>query len=177
MVNALTVDVEDYFHVQAFADVILPNQWSQYPLRVEHNTRRLLDMFDRRRVRATFFILGWVAEHCPALVREIASAGHEIGCHGYNHQMIGRANEKEFREDIHRAKALLEELSGALVRCYRAPSYSVTTHTLWALDVLHHAGFEYDSSIFPVRHDRYGIPNAKMLPHHLSTPGNKAIVE
>lgn len=177
MVNALTVDVEDYFHVQAFADVILPSQWSQFPLRVEKNTRRLLEMFDRRGVRATFFVLGWVAEHCPALVREIALAGHEIGCHGYNHQMIGRSNENAFREDIHRAKAILEELSGSSVRCYRAPSYSVTTNTLWALDLLHHAGFEYDSSIFPVLHDRYGIPDAPRFPHYRSLGGGRRILE
>jgi polysaccharide deacetylase family protein (PEP-CTERM system associated) len=177
VVNALTVDVEDYFHVQAFADVILPNQWSQYPLRVENNTRRLLEMFGRRGIRATFFVLGWVAEHCPALVREIALAGHEIGCHGYNHQMIGRADEKEFREDIHRAKAILEELSGASVRCYRAPSYSVTTRTLWALDILHHAGFEYDSSIFPVAHDQYGIPDAPRFPHYRSLGDGRRILE
>lgn len=177
MVNALTVDVEDYFHVQAFADVILPNQWSQYPLRVENNTRRLLEMFGRRGIRATFFVLGWVAEHCPALVREIASVGHEIGCHGYNHKMIGRADEKEFREDIHRAKAILEELSGAAVRCYRAPSYSVTTRTLWALNVLHHEGFEYDSSIFPVLHDQYGIPDAPRFPHYRSLGDGRRILE
>jgi len=175
--NALTVDVEDYFHVQAFADVILPNQWSQYPLRVENNTRRLLEMFGRRGIRATFFVLGWVAEHCPGLVKEIASAGHEIGCHGYNHQMIGHADEQAFRDDIYRAKALLEELIGASVRCYRAPSYSVTARTLWALDILHHAGFEYDSSIFPVVHDQYGIPDAPRFPHYRSLGEGRRIVE
>ena len=177
MVNALTVDVEDYFHVQAFADVILPSQWSQFPLRVEKNTRRLLEMFDRRGVRATFFVLGWVAEHCPAIVREIALAGHEIGCHGYNHEMIGLSNENAFCEDIHRAKAILEELSRSSVRCYRAPSYSVTANTLWALDLLHHAGFEYDSSIFPVLHDRYGIPDAPRFPHYRSLGGGRRILE
>ncbi len=177
MVNALTVDVEDYFHVQAFADVILPNQWSQYPLRVENNTRRLLEMFGRRGIRATFFVLGWVAEHCPALVREIALAGHEIGCHGYNHQMIGRADKKVFREDVARAKALLEDLSGVSVRCYRAPSYSVTSRTLWALDVLQDAGFEYDSSIFPVVHDQYGIPDAPRFPHYRSLGDGRRILE
>jgi len=177
VLNALTVDVEDYFHVQAFADVILPNNWSQYPLRVDNNTRRLLEMFGRRDIRATFFILGWVAEHCPALVREIASAGHEIGCHGYNHQMIGRADQTSFREDIYRAKAVLEDLSGAPVKCYRAPSYSVTARTLWALDILHDAGFEYDSSIFPVVHDQYGIPDAPRFLHYRSLGNGRRILE
>ncbi|MGH7888274.1 MAG: XrtA system polysaccharide deacetylase [Candidatus Binatia bacterium] len=177
MLNALTIDVEDYFQVEAFADVILPIQWIQYPLRVEQNTRRLLEMLGRHGIRATFFVLGWVAEHCPDLVREIALAGHEIGCHGYNHQRIGRADEKVFREDIYRAKAILEELSGALVRCYRAPSYSVTTQTLWALDILHHAGFEYDSSIFPVFHDQYGIPDAPRFPHYRSLGNGRRILE
>ena len=177
MLNAITVDVEDYFHVQAFADVILPDQWSQYPLRVVDNTRRLLEMFGRRDIRATFFVLGWVAERCPALVREIASAGHEIGCHGYHHQLIGRGNENAFRKDIVHAKAILEELSGVSVTCYRAPSYSVTSRTLWALDILHNAGFEYDSSIFPVVHDQYGIPNAPRFPHYRCLGGGRRIME
>ena len=177
MVNALTVDVEDYFHVQAFADVISPSQWSRYPMRVEHNTRRLLEMFGQRGVRATFFVLGWVAERCPALVRAISTAGHEIGCHGYSHQMIGCADEKDFRDDIRRAKSILEQLSGAPVTCYRAPSYSVTARTLWALDILHDAGFEYDSSIFPVVHDQYGIPDAPRFPHYRSLGKGRRIVE
>jgi polysaccharide deacetylase family protein (PEP-CTERM system associated) len=133
---------------------------------VERNTERLLELFEERSVRATFFILGWVAEHCPGLVRQIAWAGHEIGCHGYNHQMIGRAGETEFREDIHRAKGVLQETCGVEVKCYRAPSYSVTGQTLWALEILHRAGFEYDSSIFPVVHDQYGIPGAPRFPHY-----------
>jgi polysaccharide deacetylase family protein (PEP-CTERM system associated) len=177
VLNALTVDVEDYFHVQAFADVILPEQWGQFPLRVENNTRRLLELFGRRQIRATFFVLGWVAEHCPLLVREIAAAGHEIGCHGYNHQMIGRADAESFRDDIERAKDILEDLSGLAVRCYRAPSYSVTNQTLWALDVLQQAGFTHDSSIFPVLHDQYGIPDAPRFLHYRDLGDGRRILE
>lgn len=177
MQNALTVDVEDYFHVQAFAGVISPAQWGQFPLRVEQNTQRLLQLFEKHGVRATFFVLGWVAEHCPGLVRQIASAGHEIGCHGYNHQMIDRRGELEFHEDVHRAKALLEDLCAVPVKCYRAPSYSVTGQTLWALDVLHRTGFEYDSSIFPIVHDHYGIPDAPRFPHYRTLLDGRRILE
>jgi polysaccharide deacetylase family protein (PEP-CTERM system associated) len=177
LVNALTIDVEDYFHVQAFADVISPSNWDQYPMRVEKNTFRLLELFELHHVRATFFILGWVAERCPDLVSTILRAGHEIGCHGYGHQMIGRGDEKDFRSDIHRAKNNLEFLTGAKVKSYRAPSYSITERTLWALDVLHDAGFEYDSSIFPVVHDQYGIPDAPRFPHFKAVSGNHAIIE
>jgi polysaccharide deacetylase family protein (PEP-CTERM system associated) len=177
VVNALTVDVEDYFHVQAFADVILPHQWNRYPMRVENNTRRLLDMFGRRGIRATFFVLGWVAERCPELIREISKAGHEIGCHGYNHQMIGRGDQQVFRDDIRRAKSVIEQLIGGAVKCYRAPSYSVTLRTLWALDILRDAGFELDSSIFPVRHDNYGIPDAPRFPHYRALSDGQSIVE
>ena len=177
MVNALTVDVEDYFHVQAFADVISPSDWSHFPMRVERNTCRLLDLFERHGVRATFFILGWVAERCPELVSNIRNAGHEIGCHGFRHQMIGRGNRKEFRDDIHRAKTTLEDLAGVSVKSYRAPSYSITGDTLWALEILHDAGFEYDSSIFPVLHDQYGIPDAPRFPHYKFLSGNNVIIE
>lgn len=177
MLNALTVDVEDYFHVQAFADVIMPDQWCQFSPRVENNTHRLLEMFARRESRATFFILGWVAERCPGLVREIVSAGHEVGCHGYNHQMIGSANSRAFRDDIQRAKAIVEDVAGTEVLCYRAPSYSVTNQTLWALDILHRAGFEYDSSIFPVVHDQYGIPDAPRFLHYRDLGDGRRILE
>ncbi len=166
MINALTIDVEDYFHVQAFANVIVPNDWCRYPMRVESNTYRLLELLDRRAVRATFFMLGWVAERCPSLVRHILDGGHEIGSHGYGHQMIGRGDEKTFRRDVGRAKSILEDQTGTKVKGYRAPSYSITSKTLWALEVLGELGFEYDSSIFPVRHDYYGIPDAPRFPHY-----------
>jgi polysaccharide deacetylase family protein (PEP-CTERM system associated) len=137
----------------------------------------LLEIFDRRKVRATFFVLGWVAEHCPGLVSEIVSAGHEIGCHGYDHQIIKNKNEKTFHEDIGRAKALLEDLCEVPVKCYRAPSYSVTNQTLWALDIVHRTGFEYDSSIFPVFHDQYGIPSAPRFPHYRELGNGRRILE
>lgn len=177
MINALTVDVEDYYQVQAFADVIRPTDWHRYPPRVENNTYRLLEIFQRRGVRATFFILGWVAERCPDLVRDIFKAGHEIGSHGYSHQMIDRGNEKIFREDIQRAKSILEEQLSIGIRCYRAPSYSITAKTLWALDVLADLGFDRDSSIFPVHHDNYGIPDAPRFPHYRVLRDGSRILE
>ena len=177
MVNALTVDVEDYFHVQAFADVIRPEDWPAYPIRVERNTRRLLQLFQEYQVRATFFVLGWVARHCPALVREIYSAGHEIGSHGYSHQMINRGSRKDFREDLRLSKAILEEQSGREVRCFRAPSYSITSRTLWALEILKQEGIQCDSSIFPIVHDYYGIPDSPRFPHYKSLDCGGRIAE
>ena len=177
MLNALTVDVEDYFHVQAFAEVISPNQWNHFPLRVENNTHRLLELFDRRKIRATFFVLGWVAERCPALIKEISTGGHEIGCHGFSHQMISRADKQVFRNDVQRAKSILEDLIGVEVNSYRAPSYSVTASTLWALEILHDAGFAIDSSIFPVLHDQYGIPDAPRFPHYRPLRDGRRIAE
>ncbi len=166
MINALTIDVEDYFQVQAFSDVISRKDWCQYPMRVANNTYRLLELLEQRGIHATFFILGWVAERCPSLVRDIFKAGHEIGSHGYGHQMINLGDEKSFRRDISHAKSILEDQIGIDVRCFRAPSYSITTKTLWALEILGELGFEYDSSIFPVHHDYYGIPDAPRFPHY-----------
>jgi polysaccharide deacetylase family protein (PEP-CTERM system associated) len=166
MINALTIDVEDYYQVQAFADVISPADWDSYPSRVEKNTYRLLEIFEEKDVRATFFILGRVAERCPALVRDIFRAGHEIGSHGYGHQMIDRGDERMFRDDINQAKSILEEQLSREITCYRAPSYSITAQTLWALDILAECGFDRDSSIFPVHHDNYGIPDAPRFPHY-----------
>lgn len=159
-VNALTVDVEDYYQVEAFADVISRADWTCWQPRIERNTHRLLNLFARRNVRSTFFILGWVAERHPQLVREIAAAGHEIACHSYQHQLITTQTREEFRADLRRAKFALEDIAGAEVIGYRAPTYSIVRETLWALDVLIEEGFRYDSSIFPIRHDRYGIPGA-----------------
>ena len=127
--NVMTVDVEDYFHVQAFGEVIDRRQWDRYPLRVEKNTRRVLEIFHKYNVRATFFILGWVAERCAGLVREIAAAGHEVGCHGYAHQPIYSSDEKEFRQDVRHALAIVESILGTRVRSYRAPSYSITKNS------------------------------------------------
>ena len=169
MLNALTIDVEDYFQVNAFARVVSHDQWGGYPLRVIENTRRILDLLDQHNITATFFILGWVAERAPELAQEIQRRGHEIACHGYNHQLIFQIGPGRFREDIRRAKALLEDQCGEPVQGYRAPSYSITGQSLWALDILVEEGFSYDSSIFPVVHDTYGIPDAERFPHTIQT--------
>jgi polysaccharide deacetylase family protein (PEP-CTERM system associated) len=164
-VNALTVDVEDYYQVEAFAEIIPIEDWSQWEPRVERNTERILELFTRCNVRGTFFILGWVAEHHPQIVRKIAQSGHEIACHSFHHRLIRNQNREEFRDDLRRAKSRLEEITGKEVEGYRAPTYSITLQTLWALDILIEEGFRYDSSIFPIYHDRYGIPEAKRFPH------------
>jgi len=164
-VNAMTVDVEDYFHVQAFASVVERSSWEGYPSRVERNTLRLLEMFACKRVRATFFVLGWVAERFPALVQAIRKAGHRVGCHGYAHRVIYEGDEADFRNDVRRARQTIEDITGMSVTSFRAPSYSITAETLWAFEVLGEEGFEYDSSVFPVRHDNYGIPNAPRFPY------------
>ena len=168
--NALTVDVEDYYHVTAFERIIDPKDWDGYPFRVGENSRRVLDLFDRYGVKATFFVLGWVAKRDPALVREIVNRGHEIACHGYGHQLIYRIGPEAFRQDVRNAKKLLEEIAGVPVHGYRAPSYSITNASLWALDILIEEGFCYDSSIFPIIHDIYGIPDAHPFPHDIIRP-------
>jgi len=175
--NALTVDVEDYFHVSAFAESINRDDWGNYPLRVEKNTGLLLNLFDEYQVKATFFVLGWVAERARGLVKEIAARGHEVACHGYSHQLVFDQSPDVFREETHRSKNLLEDIVQAPIRGYRAASYSITERSLWALDILAEAGFEYDSSIFPVRHDRYGIPDSPEFPHRLKTPKGRSLVE
>ncbi len=165
MRNALTVDVEDYFHVSAFERSIARSQWESMPQRALQSTRRVLDIFDYWGLRGTFFILGWVAKRHPDLVRRIASAGHEVACHGFAHQRITTMTPQEFERDVTRARKLLQDISGQAVVGYRAPSYTITGKTLWALDVLIEAGFKYDSSIFPIRHDIYGMPGARRFPH------------
>lgn len=168
--NVLSVDVEDYFHVEAFADVVDRTQWNAYPCRVENNTRRLMDLLDECGVRGTFFILGWVAERYPALVREIVARGHEPGCHSYWHRPIFRLTPEEFRDDTRRAKDVTEQAAGVRVEGYRAPSFSVTARSLWALDILAELGFTFDSSVFPIHHDTYGIPDAPRAPFRTATP-------
>jgi polysaccharide deacetylase family protein (PEP-CTERM system associated) len=163
--NALTIDVEDYYMVSAFADVVKFEDWHRYTSRVENNTYRLLDLLHEYGVKATFFTLGWVAEQHPALVRDIHSAGHEIACHSYNHRLIYHLTPEQFREDVRVAKNILEDLIGIPVIGYRAPSYSIVKKNLWALDILIEEGFLYDSSIFPIHHDRYGFPEADRFPH------------
>jgi polysaccharide deacetylase family protein (PEP-CTERM system associated) len=175
--NALTVDVEDYFHVSAFRDRIDPKDWDGYESRVVANTRRTLDVFDDVGSRGTFFVLGWVAEREPELVREIVSRGHEVACHGFSHRLIYQQTPDEFRAETVRAKSILEDQSGAPVRGYRAASFSITAASRWALDVLVECGFEYDSSFFPVRHDLYGTDVESPLPHALTTPAGAMLVE
>lgn len=177
MRNALTVDVEDYFHVAAFARQIAPATWDRFPLRVERNTHRLLDLFAEREVRATFFVLGWVAERCPSLVRAIADQGHEVACHGYSHQLIYEQTPAVFRAETIRAKACLEDQTQRPVLGYRAASYSITKRSLWALDILAELGFAYDSSIFPIHHDRYGIPGSPRWPYRLYTSSGGSLIE
>jgi len=177
MLNALTVDVEDYFHVQAFASVIRRDDWDAYPCRVERNTLRLLELFASRRVQATFFVLGWVAERCPRLVEAIRKAGHRIACHGYAHRVIYEGSESDFRNDVRRAKKTIEDITGIPVTSFRAPSYSITTRTLWALEILGEEGFEYDSSIFPIVHDTYGIPGAPRFPYVKALRSGRQIKE
>jgi polysaccharide deacetylase family protein (PEP-CTERM system associated) len=177
LLNALTVDVEDWFHANALSAAAPRERWDGLESRVVANTQRLLDLFERRQVRGTFFVLGWVAERMPELVRQIDRAGHEVACHGYSHQLVFRQSQDEFRAETQRAKALLEDATGKAVRGYRASTYSITAASTWALDVLVEAGFEYDSSIFPIRHDVYGYPEAQRWPGRLATPGGARIVE
>jgi polysaccharide deacetylase family protein (PEP-CTERM system associated) len=158
IVNAMTIDVEDYFHVSVFDGVVPRSQWPALESRVCRNTERVLGVLDEAGVSATFFVLGWVAERHPSLVRRIAAAGHEIASHGYAHRLVYDQTRAAFRDDVTRAKALLEDTSGTAVYGYRAPSYSITPRSLWAFDVLLETGHRYDSSVFPIHHDRYGIP-------------------
>jgi polysaccharide deacetylase family protein (PEP-CTERM system associated) len=164
IVNAMTIDVEDYFHVSVFDGVIRREDWDRQPSRVEASTSRLLDLLAAHGVKATCFVLGWVAERFPRLVARIAAEGHEVASHGYWHRLVYRQTPDDFRADLRRAREVIEQASGRSVRGYRAPSFSITTASLWALDVLADEGYAYDASIFPVRHDRYGIPAA---PRHL----------
>lgn len=175
--NILTVDVEDYFHVSALAGSIDRNRWDDYPCRVEVNTNRLLDLFDEKSVKGTFFVLGWVAERYPVLVREIVARGHEVASHGYSHQLVYEQTPDVFRQETLRSKQILEDLAQRPMRGYRAASYSITKKSLWALDILCELGFEYDSSIYPVYHDRYGIPDATREPHRLTAPNGGSIYE
>jgi len=175
IVNAMTVDVEDYFHVSAFDGVVSRAGWEAYESRVTRNTEQLLELFDRVAVRATFFVLGWVADRYPALVRRIAEAGHEIASHGYHHQLLYLLTPNQFREDVRAAKASLEATTGRRVYGFRAPSYSIIKSSLWALDILIDEGHVYDASIFPIHHDRYGIPDSPRHPHVLSRPGGSLL--
>lgn len=165
MRNVMSVDVEDYFQVAAFADRIPRDEWERWPCRVEANVERILALFDDYGVKATFFTLGWVAERYPGLVRRISDNGHELASHGYGHQRASEMSRSAFRQDITRAKALLEDIAGVAVRGYRAPSFSIGQANLWALDELVAAGYAYSSSIYPIAHDHYGMPGAPRFPY------------
>lgn len=162
--NAMTVDVEDYLHVSAFEKHIRREDWDRLPCRVERNTERILALFAERRVKATFFMLGWVAERYPGIVRRIVAEGHELASHGYSHVRVTEQTPDVFRDDVIRNKKLLEDMAGTAVRGYRAASYSIGEKNLWALDVLQDTGHVYSSSIYPIRHDLYGMPNAPRFP-------------
>lgn len=177
VLNAFSVDVEDYFQVAALASAVRRDSWTQREPRVERNTQVLLDLLAERGIRGTFFVLGWIAERHPALVKRITAAGHEIASHGYSHQLIYTQSPAEFREETARSKGLLEDLGGTAVIGYRAASFSITRRSLWALDVLIDLGFRYDSSIFPIRHDRYGIPGAAPQPGEIAAPSGRTIAE
>jgi len=160
-VHIMSIDVEEYFQVEAFAAQISRDTWSERPSRVVESTRRALDLFERHRTQATFFFVGWVARKYPQLVREAAARGHEVACHSYWHRTVYSLSPEEFRTDLREAKDVLEQASGQTVLGFRAPSWSITRESIWALDILVEEGFRYDSSIFPIVHDLYGIPNAQ----------------
>jgi polysaccharide deacetylase family protein (PEP-CTERM system associated) len=176
VLNALTIDVEDYFHVSVFDGVVPRPRWETLESRVCRNTDRLLEILDEECVKGTFFVLGWVADRFPSLVERIAAARHEIASHGYGHRLVYDQTPHKFREDVRRAKAILEAAAGQPVLGYRAPSYSVTPRSLWALDILIEEGYSYDASIFPIHHDRYGIPVSPRHPYRLSR-GTGSLIE
>jgi len=168
LLNALTVDVEDYYHATSFAPYLSDKEWSYLPSRIEGNVMRILEILDAYGVKATFFVLGWIAKRHPSLIRAIHSAGHEIACHGYSHRLVYRTTPEEFRLDLKQAKSIIEDSIGSNINGFRATSYSFVKTTLWALDILIEEGFLYDSSIFPIHHDRYGIPYWHRFPHIIS---------
>jgi len=175
--NALTIDVEDYFQVAALAEAVDYDDWASMEYRVEANTDRILSLFDEAGVKGTFFTLGWVAERSPEMVKRIAAAGHEVASHGYSHQLIYNQTPDVFREETIRSKKILEDIVQAPVTGYRAASYSITNESRWALDILAEQGFTWDSSIFPVHHDRYGMPGTPRWPHRLTTDNGYELAE
>lgn len=177
MLNALSVDVEEYYHVSAFESIIKPEDWRRFESRVDWNTNRILEFLDEFQTRGTFFVLGCVAEKEAKLVRRIHERGHEVASHGYSHRRIYTQEPSQFREETRRSKRILEDIIGAPVIGYRAASYSITNESLWAVDVLAEEGFQYDSSIFPIRHDLYGIPNHERFFHSLRTEQGRMIAE
>ncbi len=166
--HILSVDVEDYFQVEAFASNVRRESWEQWPSRVVPNTQRILDLFDEYNAKGTFFFVGWVAEKFPHLVREVQARGHELACHSYWHRTVYSLTPEEFRKDTKQAKQVIEDVAGVSMNGYRAPSWSITKNCLWALDILAEEGFTYDSSIYPIHHDLYGVPGAQRFPYEYS---------
>ena len=175
MLNILTVDVEEYFHPSEVQRSLGDKDWALLPSRVEAETDRVLELLARHSAVATFFVMGWVADRHPRLLRKIAAAGHEIGCHSYAHQLVYRLTPAEFRRDTLRAVAAIENAGGGTPRLYRAPSYSITRESFWALEILVECGFQFDSSIFPIVHDRYGIPGFSRGAQIIRTPSGNIV--
>jgi polysaccharide deacetylase family protein (PEP-CTERM system associated) len=173
----LSVDVEDYFQVEAFAHVVSRDEWDQWPSRVVVNTLKTLDLCDEYGVKGTYFVLGWVARKFPSLVREIHSRGHELACHSFWHRPVCSLNPETFRQDLREACDAIGEASGARAMGYRAPSWSITPDSLWAFDVLAEEGFVYDSSIFPIHHDLYGHPGGQRFRHDIPTGNGRGLIE
>lgn len=167
--NAMTVDVEDYFQVSAFAPHISRESWTSIFCRVESNIDRILSLLDEEGAKATFFTLGWIADRHPDMVRRIVANGHELASHGWAHHRVSDQEPHEFRDDVMRSKAILEDIGGQAILGYRAPSFSIGRHNLWALDILEEAGYRYSSSIYPIQHDHYGMPEAPRFAHHPRT--------
>ena len=175
--HILSVDVEDYFMVEAFAKTVHWNSWDSWPSRVEASTRRALDLFDKYSVKGTFFFVGWVAEKFPKLVRDVQVRGHELACHSYWHRTVYSLTPEEFRKDTRAAVRAIEDASGTKLYGYRAPSWSITKDSLWALEILAEEGFTYDSSIYPIHHDLYGVPGAQRVPYDLKLASGKPLRE
>lgn len=165
MAHIISVDVEDYYQVEAFSDAITRKSWDNWPSRVVANTHRALDLLDQYSTKATFFFVGWIAHRFPSLVREVGARGHEVACHSYWHRPVYSLTPNQFREDTREAKDVIEQAAGGRIIGYRAPTWSITKSCLWALDILAEMGFIYDSSIFPIKHDLYGDPEAQRLPY------------
>lgn len=166
-VNILTIDVEDYFQVENFTKVIKTSDWGKYESRVAQNTEKILRILEDTNIKTTFFVLGWVAERFPRLIEKIHKAGHEVASHGYDHRLVYKQKPDEFRRDLRKAKDILEDIVQRPVVGYRAPSYSITKKSMWALDILMEEGFRYDSSLFPIHHDKGGMPDSKRYPFRI----------
>jgi polysaccharide deacetylase family protein (PEP-CTERM system associated) len=167
--NALTVDVEDYYHVSGFDHMVSRTGWDDFAPRVVNSTQKILDILETADARATFFVLGWVAERRPRLVRAIRERGHEVGCHGHWHRLVYEQTPQQFRADLRRARSAIESAGGGLPTAYRAPSFSITSRSAWAFEVLAEEGLTLDSSVYPTHHDRYGLPGSPLGPHRLET--------